>query len=150
MEIRPISDLQVAGTLEKLGETPKILLENQDSGKQVEVLGKVLEAQFGVGDNFLVLITEGSPFEEALYIYYLNDCLKVMDCLELSAMYAAGMLGGISISSSDEIVFSFFESADRWVLTVYSDPRYTISCKSYPVKRKLSVFKKRWLSLKKA
>ncbi|BBA32786.1 uncharacterized protein sS8_0821 [Methylocaldum marinum] len=69
MRIKETEEFKVRDIIEKPDTTPKILLENTQSKKQVEVLGKILEAQYRIGDNFLVLVTEGNPFEEALYIY---------------------------------------------------------------------------------
>ncbi len=42
------------GSIEKPNSTPKIWLENTRLKKQVEVLGKILEAQYHVDDNFLL------------------------------------------------------------------------------------------------
>ena len=150
MTIKEISEFQVIDTIEKPDKTPKILLENHKLKKQVEVVGKILEAQYRVGDNFLILVTEGNPFEEALYLYYFSDSLQLMDSLELSAMYAEGMLRNVLVSNSDMIKFSFFENNEQWVLKIFSSPRYTIFSNKYPVKRKLSVLHKNWLSLKKS
>jgi hypothetical protein len=149
MTIKQISDFQVRDTIEKPDKTPKILLENTKLKKQVEVLGKILEAQYRVGENFLILVTEGNPFEEALYIYYFSNRLQLMDSLELSAMYAEGMLRNVSVANSDIIKFSFFDNNEQWVLKIFSSPKYTILSNKYPVKRKLSIFHKNWLSLAK-
>ena len=150
MTVKEISEFQVIGTIEKPDETPKILLENQKSQNQIEVSGKVLEAQYRVGDNFLVLVTEGNPFEEALYIYYFSNSLQLLDSLELSAMYAEGILRNVSVANSDEIKFSFFDNNEQWTLKILLNPKYTVCSNKYPVKRKLSVFHKSWLSLKKS
>lgn len=150
MNIKEISEIKVVDTIENTGETPRILLEIQGSIKKIEVFGKCLEAQYRVGDNFLFMVTEGNPFEEALYIYYYDNCLELLDSLELSAIYAEGVLGNISVSAnSNEILFSFFDNEERWVLNVYAMPRFTAFNARHPVKRKSSVFHKNWLSLKK-
>ena len=149
MDIREVTELKVAGTVENTGETPRIVLEDKSAERQVEVLGKVLEAQYRVGDDFLVLVTEGNPYEEALYIYYFNKHLELLDSLELSAMYGAGVLGNISTANRNEVCFSFFDSDERWALRVYPAPRYTVFGNRHPVKRTFSVFHKSWLSLKK-
>jgi len=150
MTIKEIHEFQVSDRIETPDETPKLLLENKRLRKKVEVLGKVLEAQYCIEDNFLVLVTEGIPFEEALYIYYFSNDLQLMDSLELSAMYAEGMLRNVSVVNSDEIKFSFFDNNEQWNLKILSSPRYAIFSNKYPAKRKLSVFHKAWLSLKKS
>jgi hypothetical protein len=146
MTIKEINDFQIRGTMEQPDETPKVVIENTELKKQVEVLGSVLEAQYSVENNFLVLVTEGNPFEEALYIYYFDDCLQLIDALELSAMYSEGMLRDISVVSSNSLAFSFFDKNERWILEILSRPKYFCSNK-YPVKRTSSIFSKKWLKL---
>lgn len=149
MPTKEINEFHVVDTIEKPNETPRVLLENKNLEKQFEVSGKVMEAQYRIGENFLVLVTEGNPFEEALYVYYFSNSLHLMDSLELSAMYSEGMLRNISLSDSGNIMFSFFDNDEQWVLKVYSHPKYVFFNNKYPVKRKMSFFHKSWLSLKK-
>jgi hypothetical protein len=146
MTIKEINEFQIIGTMEQPDETPKVVFENTELKQQVEVLGSVLEAQYSVENNFLVLVTEGNPFEEALYIYYFDDCLQLIDALELSAMYSEGMLRDISLLNSNSLAFSFFDKKERWVLEILSRPQYFCNNK-YPVKRTLSIFSKKWLKL---
>jgi len=150
MPIKEINEFHVIDTIEKADDRPRVLLENKTLNKQFEVSGKVLEAQYQIGENFLVLVTEGNPFEEALYIYYLSNTLDLIDSLELSAMYSEGMLRNVSLSDSGDIMFSFFDNSEQWVLKVYSHPKYAFFNNKYPVKRKTSVFHKNWLRLKKS
>lgn len=150
MPTREINEFYVVETIEKNDETPRVLLENKNLKKQIEVSGKVLEAQYRIGENFLVLVTEGNPFEEALYVYYFSNSLHLMDSLELSAMYSEGMFRNVSLSDSGDIKFSFFDNDEQWVLKVYSHPRHTVFNNKYPVKRNVSFFHKNWLSLKKS
>lgn len=150
MPTKEINEFHVVDTIEKPDETPRILLENKKLNKQFEVSGKVLEAQYRIGENFLVLVTEGNPFEEALYVYYFSNTLNLMDSLELSTMYSEGMLRNVSLSDSGDIMFSFFDNSEKWVLKVYSHPKYAFFNNKYPVKRKTSIFHKNWLSLKKS
>ncbi|MEJ2755785.1 MAG: hypothetical protein P8104_08130 [Gammaproteobacteria bacterium] len=150
MPTKEINEFHVIDTIEQPDETPRMLLENKILKKQFEISGKVLEAQYRIGENFLVLVTEGNPFEEALYVYYFSSSLQLLDSLELSAMYSEGMLRNISLSDSGGIMFSFFDHDERWVLNVYSHPKYAFFNNKYPVKRKMSIFHKKWLSLKKS
>ena len=150
MPTKEINEFHVIDTIEKTNETPRVLLENKNLKKQIEVSGKVLEAQYRIGENFLVLVTEGNPFEEALYVYYFSNSLHLMDSLELSAMYSEGMFRNVSLSDSGDIMFSFFDNDEQWVLKVYSHPKYAFFNNKYPVKRKIPVFHKNWLSLKKS
>lgn len=150
MRIKEIKEFKVRDIKQKSDTTPKILIENTRSKKQVEVLGKILEAQYRIGDNFLLLVTEGNPFEEALYIYYFNSSLQIIDSLELSAMYAEGMFRNLSVADSDTIHFSFFGNDEQWILKILSSPKFIIRGNKYPVKGRSSIFHRSWLKLKKS
>ncbi len=150
MKIEESSDFQIKKTREEYDEAPKILIEHLKSEIQIEIPGKILEAQYRVGENFLIFVTEGNPFEEALYLYYFNKTLEIIDSLELSAMYTGGMLKNLSVTNPDVIKFSFFESQEEWTLKILANPRFVFWDNSYPVKRRLSIFRKNWLSLKQS
>lgn len=150
MAIQETNTFQSVRITENLKETPTLLLEHSESKNKVELLGKVLEAQYRTGDDYLLLITEGSPFEEALYIYLLSNELQVKDALELSAMYTEGLIRNLTINDSDSLRFSFFERNEKWILTILDRPRYTFRKNKYPVKRKLSVFRRNWLALERS
>lgn len=150
MGIREIHDFRIKATIEGPEATPRIVLENTRTGKQREVVGKVLEAQYGIDDKALLFVTEGNPFEEALYIYYLDGDLKILDALELSAMYAGGILDNVTLLDPGSISFSFFEQDERWVLRVLSAPGHAFLENRHPVKRRTSILAKRWLKLRKS
>ncbi len=150
MKINEINEFQIRDTIEEPDVTPNILLENMQSKKQVKVLGKILEAQYRIEDHFLLIVTEGNPFEEALYIYFLNNNLQRIDSLELSVTYTEGILRNVSVVEPDKIHFSFFENDDKWILKILSRPAYSIFSRKYPVKRKMSFLHKSWLILKKS
>jgi len=150
MEIKEIKEFQIRDVKNQAETTPEILLENINTKKQIEVLGGVLEKQYRIGDDFLLLVTEGSPFEEALYIYYLTNNLQIKDSLELSAMYAEGMLRNVSVIDSDKIEFSFFSNDEKWILKIFSAPKYIIFGNNHPIKRGSSIFHRSRLKLKKS
>lgn len=150
MGIREMHDFRIKATIEDAEATPRIVLKNTRTGKQCEVVGKVLEAQYGIDDKALLFVTEGNPFEEALYIYYLDGELKILDVLELSAMYAEGILDHVTLLDPDSISFSFFEQDERWVLRVLSEPGYAFLENRHPVKRRTSILARRWLKLRKS
>lgn len=150
MKIEKTNKFNIVQIIDKPNATPSILLENSDSKERVEVLGKTLEAQYCVDNDYLLFVTEGNPFEEALYIYYLSSDLRIKDFLELSAMYAGGMVRNLKTDGINSVNFSFFEQSDEWVLTVLPSPRYTIRGNRFPVKRKLPMFRKGWLKLERA
>lgn len=123
MEIDETTGFHIVDSLAQADKTPAVLLENRRLKKQVKVLGKILESQYCIDDQFLLIISAGNPFEEALYIYCLNGQLQILDLLELSAIYAEGMLRNLTVSDSGEISFSFFENGERWALKILPHPK---------------------------
>jgi len=141
-------DFQINKTIESDRSTPMVVLENISSKKKVEVLGLYLEAQYRAGDNFILFLTEGNSFEEALYIYYLDNNLQTLDAIELSAPFAEGVLANLSVINSDEIEFSFFDKTERWLLKILPSSRYILLGNKYPIKKLTPFFHRSWLSLK--
>jgi len=128
---------------------PNLIIEDLESNNKFSVEGGVLEAQFSVDDSYLLFISEGNPLEEALFIYFLDSNLNIRDVIELSANYTAGVLRNRRIIDNSSIRFSFF-GEEEWVLKVLENPKLLLFGPKYPIKRKLSVFKRAWLVLEKA
>lgn len=149
MSIKEINEFQIVDVIKVIDKTPTLLLEHKQLKKQLSLSGAVLEAQYRVGNNYLLLITEDNPFEEALYIYYVNNHLKNIDSLELSAMYAQGMVRNLLIAAPDKIRFAFFDNNEEWLLTILPKATYSIFNDKYPIKRKTSFFHKKYLKLQK-
>ncbi len=147
MTIKSTNEFQIKTIVELPDEEPRVLLENTKSNKQVELLGKTLEAQYCIGGNFVILMTLDCLLEESLLIYYLDSDLKLLDSLELSAIYIPGIVTNLAIINPDKIQFSFFGD-ELWTLKILSSPKYIFSSNRYPVKRRRGIFRKNWLSLK--
>lgn len=128
--------------------TPNIILNNSMLNDSVQLMGGILEAQYTVGNNYLLFITEGNPLEEALYIYLVDSQLKIKDTLELSAEYASGIFKKPLIIGLNSIKFSFFTKDDNWLLTVSDKPKLSFFNSKYPVKRKGAFLNRAWLQLK--
>lgn len=149
MSIRQTDEFKIKNIIENPNEIPRLQLENIRLNRSIEVSGKILEAQYGVNDHFLLFTTEDCPFEEALHIYYLSPQLEVLDALELSAMYTGGMLGDLAVDNGNAIRFSFFEKDESWTLKVLPKPEYAFFNHRHPVKRKMPFYRKSWLKLDK-
>lgn len=123
-----------------------LLYRNHETGLLVE--GVVLEQQFTCSHGYLLLTTENSPYEEGLHIYLLDRKAGVLDYLQLSHPYAAGILCNVEVVDAGQLQFSFFGS-DRWRLTVLNSPRYKIPSSPFsPVKRRMrSLFSRHYLEL---
>lgn len=89
------------------------------TGQLVE--GSLLERQFEHPGGYLLLITESTPFEEGLHIYFLSRELKVLDELELGLPYAPGILKHVAVTDEDTVEFAFFGD-ERWAVTVLKKP----------------------------
>lgn len=149
MSIEEISEFQIVDVIKIIDETPTLLLEHKQLKKQLSLSGAVLEAQYRIGSNYLLLVTEDNPFEEALYIYYVDNHLKIIDSLELSAMYAEGMVRNLVVDAPDKLRFAFFDNNEEWLLTILSKASYSFFNDKYPIKRKTSFFNKKYLKLQK-
>ncbi len=150
VKIEKIDEFETTKVERSVETTPKITLRNSKLEKSVAVVGGVLEAQYAADNYYLLFVTEGNPFEEALYIYFLDRNLIIKDSLELSIDYVSGIFRDFSIVKSNSIRFSFFDKKDNWILTVFDNPRMSFFGKKYPVKRKFSFFFKNWLQLEKS
>jgi hypothetical protein len=140
--------------LSRMGDTKgkvvsKLLFMGRDTG--VSLAGNTLEAQLKWRDNYLLFLTEGSPFEEALHIYVLDDRFAVLDEAQLAAEYTPGALADLKVSGEDAVTFSFFDRKERWELTMLPGSRRAMSLgRDHSVKRPLSLLSRRYFDLKKS
>lgn len=103
------------------GRVESELLE-QGRTTGIRVQGAVLEGAYSVGNDVLLMATEGTPFEEALHITLLAPDLTVRDSLLVAAPYAPGLLRDVEIVSDNTLSFAFFEGQERLRLTVLDSP----------------------------
>ncbi len=100
----------------------RLLAEGTAIGR---VEGLVLEAQFRCGPGYLVVTSDGNPFEEGLHFYLLDTSYAVLDDVSLGRMYHAGMYRNVIVGPDrDALEFEFFGN-DRWRLSIASQPRRT-------------------------
>jgi len=130
--------------------TPKIVISFKPLDQEIILAGAVLEAQYSVGKNYVLFITEGNPYEEALYIYLLNESLAVLDSIELSADYTSAILKNLRVNSSSSICFSFFEDSENWLLEFVSKPKTILWANKFPIKRKSPYVHKAYMLLTKS
>lgn len=147
MILKTIKDFYSDSAVETTDKPVKIVLEHIQSKKQIKLSGKVLEAQYLHGDNYLILTTEGAPFEEGLYIYYLDNKLQILDALGLGMTYTEGFLENLQIPSPNALSFTFFNNEERWELTIAPRGSFNPFFHSFPVRRIHPFFSKRWLRL---
>lgn len=135
MKIEESTVFDVIAVQRESNSTPTIVLLFKPTGKEISLTGAVLEAQYSIGQNYILFIAEGYPPEEALYIYFLNEKADRLDSIELSAEYTAGILKDLRIQQPNRMLFSFFAD-ESWILEVLRKPIIDIWANKYPVKRK--------------
>ena len=101
-------------------ETLRAILIAQD-GSTLEVEGQVLEKQFRCAAGYLVITSDGIPFEEALHFYLLDGESKFLDGVTLGRMYNSGILQDLTLRG-EALEFAFF-GKDRWRLSILDSPR---------------------------
>src|SRR3990167_1931010 len=62
-------------------------------------------AQFQVGDCYLIMMDENTPFEGGLFIMLLDRNFKQLDCRQLGIPYQAGWVEKLDIISDRELRF---------------------------------------------
>lgn len=102
------------------GARSEVRLDGRPTGHTAP--GCVLEAQFELDRGYLLLTTEGSPFEEALHVTLVDRHLHPLDERTLAIPYKPGVLRDVAVVSDTRIEFSFFGD-ERWRLTVQDRPR---------------------------
>lgn len=127
------------------GELHSRLVCNE--GLTVEVQGRILEAQFRCSLGYLVILSDGNPYEEMIHFYLLNDSGEILDGLSLGQIYHSGILRDL-VSSENQLEFSFF-GKERWQLRVMDRPRFHVPSLFSSVSRTKGGFRPHYLSLRK-
>jgi hypothetical protein len=129
------------------GERPQSDLLWRDAPLGIRVDGASLEKQWRLAPGYVIFLTEGSPYEEGLHIYLLDDDRRIVDGLELSGPYASAILKDAVVEGDAAVSFSFFGD-DRWRLDVNPTARRSFRLPFLsPVKRKSGLDGKAMLSL---
>jgi hypothetical protein len=85
-------------------------------GSFQEVEGQVLEMQFRCAQGFLVVTSDGNPYEETVHFYLLDATGQFRDGLSLGRMYHSGILSATAVVD-ETLEFSFF-GTERWRLRI--------------------------------
>ncbi|MBP1473003.1 hypothetical protein J7I44_01750 [Frateuria sp. MAH-13] len=147
--LEPADSIRVVRVLQTPGQPVMAWVESAGSGRTARVAGKVIERQYRCGDRHLLLLTEGNPYEEALHVHYLDSELRLLDSIELSAPYTAGVLDHVAVAAANALTFAFFNAHERWRLEIADTPRWRLRGNAFPVRRKRPLFCKAWLVLEK-
>ncbi len=107
----------------------------QPTDKSISVAGCVLEKQLETPIGHLLFLTEGNPYEEALYIHLLSSDLTLIDSIEISANYRSGLFRNFKINQPNALQFSFLDDAETWQLELLKSPQFNLLRLQYPAKR---------------
>jgi hypothetical protein len=107
--------------LERLGPDAVRSRLIADGRTVAEVAGRVDELQLGHRDEYLLITSDGDPFENELHLYLLGPSGDVVDGVSLGLVYHSGTLSDVEIVG-DTLEFSFF-GAERWRVTIMDSPR---------------------------
>ncbi len=132
-------------------EIPSIDLLFMPLKKQITLTGAVLDAQYTDNECFIIFISEGRTFDEALHIYLLNNSGKLLESLDIFALFTPDFhfLGNLRLNPSNQICFSFFDNSECWVLEILPKPKIQLWANSYPVKRNHPFLHKTYIKLKR-
>lgn len=150
MNISKTNHFKVIEVDQAANRTPMIRLENSITKKELSTIGSVLEEQYQIGEEYLLFITEGTPYEEALHIILLDRQLSQKDHVEISANYSPGILKNLSVYQPNVIKFSFFNNEETWTLKMREKAKTCLWAQKYPIKRKSPFLKKSWIDIEKS
>lgn len=75
----------------------------------LDLPGAILEASVRFGDDFLLFLTDDVPFEEGLHICLIDPSGRLLDHVDLLAIYATGTLEELRRVAEDRMNFRFFD-----------------------------------------
>jgi hypothetical protein len=88
--------------------------------------GTILEAQFGVAGDSLIITTAGDPFEDSLHITLLGRAFDTLDSVSLGIPYGTGAFRVQEVGPAERLRFSFFAD-DVWRLDVLRDSQFVFA-----------------------
>ena len=101
-------------------ETPAALLS--DGTRSAQLCGTALEAQFSVvPDRYLLVLTDGNPFEETLRFHLLDAELRSLDTLAVDAPYQSLVVKDVQADGERSILLRVNDGT-RFRLAVNGSP----------------------------
>jgi hypothetical protein len=152
MELRQLSrdDLNVRWlnpNSDSASPISEIVLSGTPTGRTVS--GAVLEAAVAADQNYVVFMTDDTPFEDVLTIEYLNENLDLIDRLRIGWIYSTGTFSDLRLQEPNRLCFGFMGDT-VWVLELLAKKEVCLPLLSSPkgVWHRLS-FSRRMKLLKK-
>lgn len=122
------------------------LLTDKSSVKGPGVSGACIEGQWKTGEQYIVLLSSDSPFDELIAICLLSQKLDLLDEVHIGGWYSNGLVENISVETG-HLSFDIF--GYNWTVTSHEHGKY-ITYKWLPkiARRPLSqICKKRYLAV---
>ena len=104
-QIDSFSLVSHGGSYESWPSKTKLLFDGVDTGK--EVAGYIVELQFKVDENYLIITSYDCPFEESNSFILLDNSFKTLCVTELGQMYDSFLLEDYKIISDEEIILKY-------------------------------------------
>lgn len=97
-------------------------LLNADGSVIAQVRGRVLEAAYRLQSGYLVLTSDGNPYEEVLHCHLFSAAMDAVDDLSLGQAYASGIVKHLRVVEGQCLEFSFFGD-EIWRLSIAGEPQ---------------------------
>lgn len=103
------------------GPLSAVVRDGRDVG--LTIAGATLEGQFILNTGeYLLLVTNNSPYEERLHLYLLDRDLRLAEKAEIGAAYTAGILRDLHPSATSDSLEFVFTNRSRFRLQVHASP----------------------------
>ena len=107
----------------------EIMLRGTPTGRTVS--GAVLEAAVAADQNYVVFMTDNTPFEDVLTIEYLNKNLGLIDRLRIGWVYSTGAFSDLRLQEPNRLCFGFMGDT-VWVLELLAKKELCLPLLSNP------------------
>lgn len=121
-----------------------LLLQGHPTGRRIK--GKQLVDQYSSGQRYVLITSNDNPCEEVLHIYLLDLELNVVDEMDLSQPFTAGVYQAHH-HSRERLEFRFFDNT-TWCLEIRNQPKSKpLNIDRFPVSRPIKLWGHQYLSL---
>ncbi len=113
-----------------------------------DIDGVILETQFSLDSGqYLILTTDGCPFEEGLHLILLDQTYRIIDQVNLSQDYTSGQLDDVQIVSNSVLEFSFQGQTKTKVVILSEGKRVFFPSLKGNAQRDFNPFKKQYMEV---
>jgi hypothetical protein len=123
--VQVLNDQAIELKPDSRGEDTKaeIVIAGRPTGRFIE--GVILEAALDCEGEFVLFVTNDTPFEESLAICLIDGVGSVLDSLWIGAPYATGSFRDLVKVGPDTAQFRFAGDTD-WTLQILPRPQFAI------------------------